>query len=282
MRSAAFRTIFPPTDVDVALMANVAASLGSGVSPSAARAGSQLARALKNGDEWSHFRRLSVNMTVNLAGLASPLVHALGTTLDVLNNFVEGDYSETLGLTSDGSSKWVNTGYAPASLTGGVSCYLRANANLSSATTVYYFLCCNNANNQNYGLGDNLGLGLATAIGQRAAFWGQAGGNTAASAAGNVGLLGLLQGARSGQFALNEYRNGVAVAFQGTTRTPGAIVATMGVFAANNNNATVGGYCAQGTYLTSWGIDDGLMSGPQITEYARLMQEHETRRGRSI
>lgn len=47
------------------------------------------------------------------AGAEIPLVNTFGATADTLNNFVSGDYSESIGLTGDASTKFIATGLAP-------------------------------------------------------------------------------------------------------------------------------------------------------------------------
>lgn len=43
-----------------------------------------------------------------------PMGNALGTSTDSLHAFVAGDYSETTGLTGDGTTKWNGTGFIPS------------------------------------------------------------------------------------------------------------------------------------------------------------------------
>lgn len=54
--------------------------------------------------------RLNFYGGTGLSACAVPFINTKGNTLDSLNNFVSGDYSESTGLTGNGSTKWVNTG----------------------------------------------------------------------------------------------------------------------------------------------------------------------------
>ena len=65
---------------------------------------------------YSKLLRVNTYTGGDLAACVIPLVNvglAMGDTKDTAQNFVSGDYSESTGLTGDGSSKYMSTGFVP-------------------------------------------------------------------------------------------------------------------------------------------------------------------------
>lgn len=65
---------------------------------------------LKADGIWAKIGRLNIYAGDGLNALKAPLKAACGDATDTLVNFVSGDYSQSTGLTGDGSSKCVTTG----------------------------------------------------------------------------------------------------------------------------------------------------------------------------
>jgi hypothetical protein len=65
---------------------------------------------LKADGVWDKIVRLNIYAGDGLAALKAPLKNLTGTTNDVLTNFVGGDYSQSIGLTGDGTTKYVQPG----------------------------------------------------------------------------------------------------------------------------------------------------------------------------
>lgn len=92
-------------------------SNGGSVSTGAQSAVETLVTALKTAGVWTKIQRMNLFAGTGLAACAVPLINTAGATLDTLTNFVEGDYSESTGLTGDGSTKYLNTGMLASALT---------------------------------------------------------------------------------------------------------------------------------------------------------------------
>ncbi len=61
---------------------------------------------------FTKFKRLNLFCGSNLTACLSPLVNTIGNAMDTNTGFVSGDYSETTGLTGDGTS-YLSTGLIP-------------------------------------------------------------------------------------------------------------------------------------------------------------------------
>lgn len=86
---------------------------GGSVSPSTATAADNFWSAIVAAGIDSKILRLNLYAGTGLAACAVPFINTKGSTLDTLSNFVAGDYSESTGLTGDGSTKFVATGFTP-------------------------------------------------------------------------------------------------------------------------------------------------------------------------
>ncbi len=69
--------------------------------------------AAKANSYWSKLSRINLFCGDQLAAVAVPLKAGGASALDTLTNFVSGDYSESTGLTGNGSSKYLDTGWTP-------------------------------------------------------------------------------------------------------------------------------------------------------------------------
>ena len=70
----------------------------------------------------SQIQRLNTYGANDLTGSLIPIIRDAGNPSDTNNNFVSGDFSLTAGLTGDGATKYLDTGYLPSvSLTQGDS-----------------------------------------------------------------------------------------------------------------------------------------------------------------
>ncbi len=116
--------------------------------------------------------RLNLFAGTGLTACAVPFIKDRGNTLDSLNNFVSGDYSESTGLTGNGNTgarKHIATGFVPATHFNSVtdahtSFYARSNVNESNncmigavtsgnaASSIYMTLRITLASNQSYGI----------------------------------------------------------------------------------------------------------------------------------
>lgn len=90
---------------------------GGTVGSSTKSAVATLVTALKTAGVWPKIQRMNLFAGTGLAACAVPLINTAGGTLDTLTNFVESDYSESTGLTGDGSTKYLNTGMLASALT---------------------------------------------------------------------------------------------------------------------------------------------------------------------
>jgi hypothetical protein len=100
-----------------AYFARVAAE-GSDLSDPTKEAVNNFVVAAKVGEYWDKLKRVNLFCGADLIAALVPLkVETGGQNTDTAVNFVGGDYSEETGLTGDGSTKYLNTGFLPTSLT---------------------------------------------------------------------------------------------------------------------------------------------------------------------
>jgi hypothetical protein len=88
---------------------------GSTVSPASAAAHDAFITAAKSGGFWSLLSRFNTYGANTLAGALVPLVNTVGNATDTNHNFVSGDFSLAVGVTSDGTTKYLDTGAVPFS-----------------------------------------------------------------------------------------------------------------------------------------------------------------------
>jgi hypothetical protein len=194
-----------------------------------------------------------------------------GNTLDTNINFAITDYAESSGLTGDGTSKYLNTGFNVDQLPGAANChlssYIRGTQNIASAralvgvlfngVTDRYRLFLSGSTAGNYNIASE--LGKATQAGQ--------GGRPNAGG-------GLMVSSRTSTTSLTLYDDGVSIgsASDSTAETTGAF--PFFVFARNGPTEYYNGIMA------GYSIGAG-MGQSQVTSYYNAMNAFQTELGRA-
>jgi hypothetical protein len=196
-----------------------------------------------------------------------------GNTLDTNFNFVQGDYAENSGLTGDGSSKYLNTGFNVSDLPGAANChiasYIRGTQDIASARTLMgvlfngvtdryrLFLQLSGSSAPNYGIQTELG---------------KANGAIAINRTNTNG--GLLIASRTSTTSLTLYDDAVSIGTTAvsTAETTGA--APFFVFARNGPVEYYNGIMA------GYSIGAGL-SGAEVTSYYNALNTFQTALGRA-
>lgn len=239
------------------------AAAGGTVSASTIAAVDAFVSAAKAGGFWALFRRLNL-CCGDFAASFVPLVNTSGGTTDTNVNLVSGDYSESLGWQTDGSTKYVNTGYTPSEATGGLSVYMRTSVNGTQCA-----IGCRDAGSQIFRL---IGLGTPWA-----AFWG-IGLATFDDGATNNGLI---QSSRESVGAgLKIFRNGALKATDPTSATPASAGVSLLVM-CQSSNGTPAAFLPAASRLSAYGVDAG-MSTVQASAYYTAMQAFQTALGRQV
>lgn len=194
-----------------------------------------------------------------------------GNTLDTNINFAITDYAENSGLTGDGTSKYLNTGFNVDQLPGAANChlssYIRGTQNIASAralvgvlfngVTDRYRLFLNISTAGNYAITSELGKASQVGAGQRL------------NANG-----GLLVSSRTSTTSLTLYDDRVSIgtASDSTAETTGAF--PFFVFARSGPTEYYNGIMA------GYSIGAG-MSQSQVTSYYNAMNAFQTELGRA-
>jgi hypothetical protein len=262
---------------------NAVIANGGSVSPSTLKAVSDFCRSIDTAGIRSKFRRLNLMCGTSDASLVAvrvPLYRGesrtgtqYGNTLDTNFNFVQGDYAENSGLTGDGSSKYLNTGFNVSDLPGAANChiasYIRGTQDIASARTLMgvlfngvtdryrLFLQLSGSSAPNYGIQTELG---------------KANGAIAINRTNTNG--GLLIASRTSTTSLTLYDDAVSIGTTAvsTAETTGA--APFFVFARNGPVEYYNGIMA------GYSIGAGL-SGAEVTSYYNALNTFQTALGRA-
>lgn len=243
------------------------ATASGAVSGTTAAAVDAFITACKSAGVWSLFRRLNLCCGDFNASFV-PLVNTSGGTTDTNVNLVSGDYSESLGWRSDGSTKYINTGYTPSEATGGLSAYIRGGTFGASSVPIG----CRNAGTQQYRI-----VVYVPTSADFSTSWGQ---TTAATGLAQTPFTGLLQIARTSSTSLSAYRNGGLLSNTATATTPASPSQPMYVL-ANNGDGVLGAVLPADARLSGYAIDTG-MSDAQAAAYYTAMQAFQTALSRNV
>jgi hypothetical protein len=257
------------TDVDAAAWAAAVTSAGGTYSAGTLAALSVLIAGLKTDSIWT-----KVNTVFNpLCGnqLTAALIQLKSGTWAAAtnNNFVSGDYTEATGLTPNGSSKYLNTGFQASSLTAN-STHIAVYNRSSSASAVRNTL----------GADDGAGNRFLSFLpetdhniydDQYNNVNGRLGGLAAATP------YGFLIGSRTASNAHAVYRNGSSL---GTNATSGGSLPAQNVYVcAHNNNGAAANFGSHPIALYSFGA--GLTS-TEAGNYNTRVQTFQTSLGRNV
>lgn len=222
---------------------------------------------LKGAGLWTKLLRCNLFVGDQLAACMVPLVVGAGGAVDTNVNFVSGDYTPTTGLSGDGSTKYINTGLAITTATGGLSAYVRTNL---AAQAGYIMGVSANGGADLYRMGK-------AAAGTFDNFWGQS--STASKT--ETSPAGFYHGIRRGGTENKWYRGAVEQASSSTACTP-AGQPTLPLFIFARNNVTAGVFLEGGVKLAGYAVDDGTMTAGQEAAWYNAWQALQVALGRSV
>ena len=250
-------------DTDVQSWLTRVASASGTVSAGTQTAVNTFVLACKAASIWTLFRRLNLCVGDFNASFV-PLVNTSGGTTDTNVNLVSGDYAENLGWRTDGSTKYISTGYTPSEATGGLAVYLR-----TEQTGTRVPIGCRDA-------GSTQTFRIASISTVPSAVWGQG----SAVASGGAAGLGFLHSSRRSATDLVLYRNGASVGSSNVSTTPATPGVPMTVL-AQNAGGPITLYLAANSYVGGYAVDSG-MSPTQAANYATIWQAFQTAMGRAV
>ncbi len=271
------RRLRAAVDPDTAAWALLASNNGGAVTERSFRAVDFLATAIRAAGLRDAMRRLNPCAGFNLAASLIPLYQTVGSTIDTNVNMLSTDYAEHLGWSTDGFSKWINTGYIPSEATGGLYVYLRTA--LAQDSTGRTPLGSSGGTLGVFRITQNRGASGANVAGAVNSFWG--GSSAQISCVKNSGGMvpGGWHAVRRGATDLEMYSHGVSVATQSESITPASNGVTLGVMAGNTISTPA--FCGAGNIAAGYSVDTGLTS-PDVATFNDIWETFQTMMGRAV
>ena len=222
--------------------------------------------------------RVNLYAGTGLDAARTPFIKDIGGSVDVLNNFVSGDYSESTGLTGDGATKYNNPGvtigdffnFDQNSISYGLYSRVASSAaaldmgSLNGVAPFYTYLAVKNVGTTYFSMFDN---------------------GTQATVADSVGT-GFYLGVKSSNAAggLKIFRNGSDTGASGSSTGPGAASSVLVYVHAANNSSTDG---SGGGFAFSSMVCGGYHFGhkfdaTQQLAYYNAWQAFQTALGRQV
>jgi hypothetical protein len=260
---------------------NAVISNGGTVSGSTLTAVSKFCFAIDAAGIRSRFRRLNLfcgTSDASLVAVRVPLYRGesltgtqYGNALDTNINFVQGDYAENSGLTGNGTSKYLNTGFNVDQLPGAANChlasYIRGTQDSANASTLIGTLF--------NGVADRYRIFLLNTGGGTYGVYSELGVTTQAQGPNrNAATGGLIVSTRTSATSLTLYDDAVSIATNTNSVSAITGAAPFFVFARNGPteyyNRTMAGYS----------IGAGL-TGAEVTSYYNALNTFQTTLGRA-
>ncbi len=243
---------------------------GGTISQSTIDATTTFVTSLRSAGLLTKFRMLNLMAGTNIAAMTVPLITNIGSAVHNAVAMVSGDYSEATGAKTDGSTKYIDTGFAPdGAAIGGISAYLRTA--IAGAANVLIG-CRDSGNTQVYRL---IRSGVQS-VGQ----FGGAVDQAQVTDTANTPAA-LYHVSRTGATSLALYRNGASVASSSVSTTPVAIASSMYVL-AQNPGGSPSGFSPNNTYIAGYAVDDGTLSAGDALSYYNILQTFQTSLGRQV
>lgn len=260
-------------------LANVA-SAGGSVSEELANLKDRLiVRPLVSAGLYNQLIKLNTCDGNNLAASRVPLIDSTNSGNDTAVSMTDADYSQNTGWVTDGSTKYINTGYTPplSTTSEGMGCYLRT-AQASSTTGKCLMGAQNTGITQFYRIAMNRNGSSSTAGSISATY----GGDNAAASANAANLnSGLYVATRTTASRLDLYRNGISIT--NNTTTPSVLSPTVPIFVmvlnVQGGSATL--FLDAGSSVAGYHLDKGLSNTDSLTLY-NILQNYHTALGRNI
>lgn len=256
-------------DADAVAWAGAVTANGGTYSAATLAAVSTFVKAAKTSGYWTKLNRINLFCGDQLAAALVPLKVGGGGSTDTNVNFVSGDYSESTGLTGDGTTKYLKTGLIPSTSLALNDTHM-AVYNRSSTGSGTAVGCLNSTSQK---------MSLTAPFSDSKLYSEQ---YNATNAAGQLSLAittpyGFLAGSRTASNAHAIYRNGSSIA--ASTGSGGSLpTVEMYVFGRNDSGAlAVGANMAFGAYS----VGSGLTSS-DITAYNTHMEAFQDALGRGV
>lgn len=266
-------------DTDVQAWLVRVAAAGGTVSGATRAAASTFAATAKSAGVWSKLRRLNL-CCGDFAASFVPLINTSGAAADTNVNFVAGDYSEALGWASDGTTKYVDTGYTPSEATGGISAYLRT-AQTAAATTRVLMGSRKSDSAQIFRLAGNTdAAGVATASHVTGSWGGASAGPNPTITTGGMSAA-MWHMTRTGATASALYKNGASVGTSTTNTTPATTSGALYVGAQHFVGTGANGFVIVNTRIAGYAVDTGMTAGEAASFYT-AMQAFQAALGRQV
>lgn len=226
---------------------------GGSVSPATQAAVSAfIATNLANGI-WPRLKRLNLFCGT---GLAAAMVPLIGANLDIGVNIVAGDYTESIGLKGDATTKYVNTGIYAFRFPGGVTCDARGP--LEVVGGLWGVQDASGFNNEYSFRRANSAAGFAC--------WGGPTASVCNNGWVTTASLGFWHHTRKLQNSQKTFKNGVVSATNGINATIPVLSPLPFYVLAINYNGVAGSFSGPNNYCSGYAIDDGTM--PEADEPA--------------
>lgn len=253
------------------------ATAGGTVSPSTRTAVASFVATSRANGTWSLFRRLNLVCGDFLASFV-PLINTVGATQDTNVNLISADYTEASGWKTDGTTKYVRTGFTPDSL-GSIGVYLRTTQ--PSDTNEYMPIGCNNAGySQVAWLVANRTGTSGTTAGAVSGFYTGPASNAGSGAVAGGMVPAMWHSVRDSTNAINLYKNGANVGSSFTGVTPASTTTEAYVLCRNDGNVPTA-FTVVNTQISAY-VFDSSMTPTQATNFYTAMQTFQTALGRQV
>lgn len=258
--------VTPALQVEIQTWLARVASAGGTVPGRSRNAANVFVTQCKEAGIWGLFRRVNLCCGDFLASFI-PLLNTSGGSQDTNSGLTSTDYAEDLGWTTDGSTKFINTGYTPTEATGGIACYMRSNI----STTAAFIGCRDTTPTHAFRIVFVGGSGIQAA-------WGST--NFVSDGASGGFSAGFSHVVRRGATDAELYRNGVSAGTLATSVTPASPSASMYVLCQNTAGAAAT-FCPSGTRVAGYSVDSGMTS-TQALVYSDIMRRFQRAMGRAF
>lgn len=259
-----------PLDADAAAWAAAVTSAGGTYSAGTLAAVSAFCVSAKANSYWTKLTRINLLCGDQLTAALVPLKVGGGNATDTNNNFVSGDYTEATGLTSNGTTKYLNTGLLANALTANSTHLAVYNRSSSLAT--------GGANRGAIGAfdGTNFFRTFAPET-DHTAYDDQYNNGSGRVSAALSTPYGFIVGTRTASNAHALYRNGTSLA---SNATSAAALPSLAIYVCafnSSGSATTGGVHP----LSAYSIGAGL-SSTDVTNFNTDMQVFQTALSRNV
>ncbi len=225
---------------------------------------------------WQQLRRVNLCVGMDLTSSLVPLKNDVGSATETNSNLVSTDYSESTGWQTNGTTKRLQTGYAPSEATGGICVYLRSTQ--TSDTNGRTAIGGRVSTTQRHGLIANRDGTGGTSAG---AVRGQWGGSTTATDPFTTGgmIAGCWHIIRRSTTDAELYFNGASVATANPAIAPGT--GQEAYVLCGNEAGSAATFLEANSKIAGYSFDNGLVTADAAIYY-RIWQDFQRAIGRQV